>query len=418
MSFPIRFLFVLMLFFLPVSAGAEDVPVGELSLVPPKTDSPVAARYQNHAPRPYEGVPSIAVSPSGRLWVSIMTGGKDEDIDNYVDLLTSDDAGETWSEPLFALDTDGPVRTIDPGLWVDPQGRLWWFFAQIYDFWDGRGGLWAMVCDQPDRADSPWHAPRRLCDGLMKNEPLVTSNGDWLMFVEHWDWLADADNPPKWFRSRFPDSGFEGVEGVLQGDIPEWFHFPDPPLGASVYRSTDQGETWNYLASIPTPKEELSFSEMIAIEKNDHTFRLLMRVNSGLVESESLDGGKTWSAVHPGPLKNPASRFYFARLKSGNVLLIKNGPLDVKTSRRDIIAYLSEDDGETFPYKLELDMRELPSYPNACQGTDGMIYAIHDYDRTGAGEVILDRFTEEDIKAGKLVSPNSRLHIIIRTNCK
>ncbi|MBR2585479.1 MAG: hypothetical protein IKE64_08635, partial [Thermoguttaceae bacterium] len=61
MSFPIRFLFVLMLFFLPAAAGAEEVPVGELSLVPPKTDSPVAARYQNHTPRPYEGVPSIAV---------------------------------------------------------------------------------------------------------------------------------------------------------------------------------------------------------------------------------------------------------------------------------------------------------------------------------------------------------------------
>ncbi|MBQ1456789.1 MAG: exo-alpha-sialidase, partial [Thermoguttaceae bacterium] len=115
---------------------------------------------------------------------------------------------------------------------------------------------------------------------------------------------------------------------------------------------------------------------------------------------------------------NPSARFYFTRLKSGNVLLIKNGPLDVQTSRRDIIAYLSEDDGETFPYKLELDMRELPSYPNACQGTDGMIYAIHDYDRTGVGEEILDRFTEEDIKAGKLVSPNSRLHIIVRTNHK
>ena len=394
MSFPIRFLFVLMLFSLPVAAGAEEVPVGDLSLIPPKIVSPVPARYQNHAPRPYEGVPSIAVSPSGRLWVSIMTGGKDEDINNYVDLLTSGDAGETWSQPLFALDTDGPVRTIDPGLWVDPQGRLWWFFAQIYDFWDGRGGLWAMVCDQPDRADSPWHAPRRLCDGLMKNEPLVTSQGDWLMFVEHWDWIRKADNPP------------------------EWFHRPDPPLGPSVYRSTDRGETWNYLASVPTPQGELSFSEMMAIEKNDHTLRLLTRVTSGLAESESLDGGKTWSAVHPGPLKNPSARFYFTRLKSGNVLLSKNGPLDVQTSRRDIIAYLSEDDGETFPYKLELDMRELPSYPNACQGTDGMIYAIHDYDRTGVGEEILDRFTEEDIKAGKLVSPNSRLHIIVRTNRK
>ena len=189
-------------------------------------------------------------------------------------------------------------------------------------------------------------------------------------------------------------------------------------LGASIYCSADGGANWGYKASIPVPEKERTCFEVMAIEKLDHTFRALMRVKSGMAESQSTDGGATWSEAAAGPIKNPSARFFFARLRSGNILLIKNGPIDIQTSRRDITAYLSEDDGQTFPYKLELDMRELPSYPDACQGTDGMIYCVHDFDRRGVGEVILDRFTEDDIRAGKVVSPKSRLHTIVRQNRK
>ncbi|MBR3218515.1 MAG: hypothetical protein IKF77_01215, partial [Thermoguttaceae bacterium] len=74
-----RFAFVLVLFSFTAAAGAEEVPVGDLSLIPPKIESPAPQRYWHQAPRSYEAAPSIAVSPSGRLWVSIMSGGKDED---------------------------------------------------------------------------------------------------------------------------------------------------------------------------------------------------------------------------------------------------------------------------------------------------------------------------------------------------
>lgn len=118
----------------------------------------------------------------------------------------------------------------------------------------------------------------------------------------------------------------------------------------------------------------------------------------------------------PSPIKNPPARFHFTRLKSGNILLIKNGPVNVQTDRIDITACLSEDDGKTFPWSLALDKRPNVSYPDACQDSEGYIYAIHDYDRTGKGEIILDRFTEDDIKAGKIVSPESVLHRIVRKN--
>lgn len=92
--------------------------------------------------------------------------------------------------------------------------------------------------------------------------------------------------------------------------------------------------------------------------------------------------------------------------------------MNIRTSRKQITAFLSEDNGQTFPYSLVLDSREKVSYPDACQDANGTIYAVHDYDRTGKGEIILDRFTEEDVKAGKIVSKTGLLHQIIRKNGK
>jgi hypothetical protein len=71
-------------------------------------------------------------------------------------------------------------------------------------------------------------------------------------------------------------------------------------------------------------------------------------------------------------------------------------------------AFLSEDDGATWPHRLLLDSRAT-SYPDAVQDDAGRIYLVHDFERTGAKEVIFHRFTEADIKAGKIVTEGSAL---------
>jgi hypothetical protein len=73
--------------------------------------------------RPFQGCPSLAVAPGGRLWAFWLTGGVNEGPDNYVVLVTSGDGGETWSEPRLVIDP--PYRASEPGAWVDPSGRLW-----------------------------------------------------------------------------------------------------------------------------------------------------------------------------------------------------------------------------------------------------------------------------------------------------
>ena len=78
-------------------------------------------------------------------------------------------------------------------------------------------------------------------------------------------------------------------------------------------------------------------------------------------------------------------------------------------------AALSEDDGATWPYKLVLDEREGISYPDAVEA-DGYIYAIYDRNRYSDQEIIMAKFTETDIMAGKIMDPASRLQIIVSNN--
>lgn len=392
--------FATLVFFALGAIPAVAAGLGDVALVPVRMSFPPTA-YRDPGAIHYQTGPSIAVSPKGRIWVAVMTGGRGEGNLNYVDLLTSGDGGRTWSEPKVALDIDGPLRTFDPAMWTDPQGRVWLFWCQCYDFWDGRGGLWASVCERPDEERAVWSEPRRLCDGVMKDKPLVLANGDCWLFVEQWrDNLAI----------------FDVAAACRANTLPEWYHLDTPHIGANVYRSKDGGTTWSWYSTVPVPDAIRTCDEHMAVELKDGTFRMMLRVTTGLAESTSSDGGKTWSIAATGNVKNPAGRFFFGRLRSGNLLLVKNGPVDSQTDRRDIMAFLSEDDGRTFPYKLELDMRANVSYPDVSERSDGLIHCVHDYDRTGAGEIVLDLFTEDDVRAGRLVSSQSRIHTIVRRN--
>lgn len=64
-------------------------------------------------------------------------------------LATSADDGTTWTEKLV-LQPALRVHTYDPCLWIDPQRRLWLFWAQSAGLQDGRMGVWAMVTSEPD----------------------------------------------------------------------------------------------------------------------------------------------------------------------------------------------------------------------------------------------------------------------------
>ena len=364
---------------------ADDVD----PLAPPPVLRPVPEKYSD-ANRLWQGIASLEVDRSGGVWVSWYSGGTTECGENYVLIAYSGDGGETWSKPILAIDPPDRVRAFDSTMWSDPDGKLWLFWAQgefRTDFspsiWDGRVGVWAMTTDEPEKGvDAKWSAPRRLCNGIMMCKPIADSKGRWLFPVAIW---------------RF-DS---------------YYRLDEALRGAATYVSTDKGQTLDFLGSVEVPREISAFDEHNIVEKKDGSLWTTNRTTKGIGESISTDGGRTWSKLQESPIKHTSSRFFLRRLRSGALLLVKNGPLDREVGRSRMTAYVSRDDGATWQGGLVLDERDQVSYPDGGQTEDGAIFVAYDFERYGAREIYVARFTEEDVEAGKIVSERGKLKILV-----
>ena len=80
---------------------------------------------------------------------------------------------------------------------------------------------------------------------------------------------------------------------------------------------------------------------------------------------------------------------------------------DDASVRQNMTVYLSEDDGLTWKYKKLIDPRRGGSYPDA-DFCGGRVYLTYDRERTGAKEILLLSFTEDDI-----IDPDVKLEPIV-----
>jgi len=328
------------------------------------------------ASRAFQGIPSLAVSPKGRLWATWYAGtAPTEDQNNYVVLATSGDDGKTWKEVLF-VDPDGagPVRAFDPEVWMDPKGALWVFWTQAVDHDGTVAGVWAMTIKKPDTVPARWPQPHRLTDGVMMCKPVVLSSGEWVLPASTW---RKTDN------------------------------------SARVVVSTDRGRTWNLRGGCHVPPDDREFDEHMIVERNDRSLWMLLRTSYGIGESVSTDRGKTWSPLVHSSIQHPSARFFIRRLASGSLLLVKHGPIVERTDRSRLTAFISKDDGLTWSGGLLLDERKNVSYPDGQQTADGAIRIIYDHSRTGDREILMASFRESDVLAGNANSPTVRLRITV-----
>lgn len=145
------------------------------------------------------------------------------------------------------------------------------------------------------------------------------------------------------------------------------------------------------------PKDSRSYDEHMIIERNDGTLWMLVRTKYGVGESISKDQGKSWSELSPSKIQHPSARLFIRRLKSGNLLLVKHGPIDMKTERSHLMAFISKDDGESWSRGLLIDQRKGVSYPDGQETEDGKIYLVYDYNRVTNQNILITSFTENDI---------------------
>ena len=362
--------------------------------------------------RLFQGIPGIERAPSGRLWATWYAGGQDESPLNYVILTTSADNGATWSDPILVIDGPGHVRTAGPNLWLDPHGKLWLTWVQAHTLHDGRWGVWAILTDDPDSEHPTWSPPRRLSDGVKLNKPTVRSNGEWLFPVSLLAAKALGNENrmlPRFLR--------RDILGLMS---PEEVQAVDEREGACVYVSNDGGQTFVDRGRARGSMETTTHNEHMIIERRDGSLWMWVRTTYGIGTSASTDGGATWTPVAESGIPHTGSRFFISRLRSGNLLLVKHGPMDpldaqgepVVIKRSHLFAYLSDDDGASWKGCLLLEER-VCTYPDATQAPDGNIYVIYDHGRRQEKMVLMATFTEDDILAGAFTSAQARQGVLI-----
>ena len=363
--------------------------VADHALVPPVVNTSRLPEY-DYDKLDYGMTIGIERTPGGRLWACWVAGGDSPDA--FFVLASSDDDGETWSSPRVVIDARqdglGAKRSILVGnLWTDPRGRLWLFFDQSMDMFDGRAGVWTTVCENPDAGAPVWSKPQRIWHGVTLNKPTVLSTGEWMLPIS-------LDQRP----------GFREFRGC--------FREFDPLRGANVFVSADEGTTWERrgVRTFPNP----DWHEHMIVERKDKSLWMLARTRNGIMESESTDAGRTWSEPVLSNIKHPVARFHIRRLASNRLLLVKHGAaIDSHKGRSLLTAWLSDDDGRTWRGGLMLDERTGVSYPDGFLAPDGTIYISWDRNRATDGAILMARFTEDDILAKAFKGPKSKTKMLI-----
>jgi predicted neuraminidase len=394
---------------LPVMVAGELAAgkLPDLALQPPQVIKDFGPDHVKSS-RGAQGVPAIELTAKGRLWAAWYAGKSKRGVESsasYVVLATSGDDGVSWTETL-ALQAPRFCHTYDPCLWIDPTGRLWFFWAQSAGVQDGRMGVWAMVTHDADSQTPEWSQPRRIANGVMLNKPTVLDDGAWLLPIGLW-----RDN------TNVPNVSFD-AQLLAPYTVDMLIYDLGEERGSNVYRSIDQGKTFERIGQVRIPGTRVD--EHMIVQRRDGSLWMLLRNTAGIAQSVSADGGRTWSEGTMFMMggKVASKRFFVRRLRSGALLMVRN---DAPASARShMTAFVSDDEGATWKGGLLLDERES-SYPDGVQAPDGRIYVIYDHQRytlsrdgrQGVGSVVMATFQEEDIRAGRPTTDKVRLRAVI-----
>lgn len=332
--------------------------------------------YSSH--RMWQGVPGIERTRGGRTFITFYSGGVSEQEGNFAVVLMSDNDTD-FGEPIAAAFKEGVFRCFDSTLWIDPLGRLWFI-------WSVAPGeeVFAAICNDPDADILVWEREFYIGRGVMLNKPTVLSSGEWLFPIALWNF-----NIRPWQRMPY----------IKVGEVAR----------SNVYKSVDCGKTFTLLGGSELVGK--NFDEHSIVELSDGTLMMTVRCDYGTGKCYSYDRGKSWTRGENAGFGAAVTRIHIRKLRSGRILRISHDA----AGRSNLTAYLSEDDGKTYPYKLLLDERKSVSYPDATESEDGYIYIVYDRERGNnmgtlektyvcAREILTAKIKEDDIISGELKS--------------
>ena len=310
-------------------------------------------------PGRYIGWPTIARAANGDL-MAVFSGDRDAHVspDGKTQLVRSTDRGATWSAPVTINDL--PIDDRDAGIVRTSRGTLVvsWFTGPSQQY-TGLQGCFVMRSIDNGRT---WSAPIRT-QVSTPHGPVALADGR-LIYIGQMPHCSHV-KPPDY-------------NGMPAG----------APYAVAVEESRDDGASWQLLARFPIPDDArmLSYDEPHIVETAAKTLVALFRdcnPPNRLRQSESRDGGRTWST----PATTPIHGY------PPHLIRLRNDWLLVSYAKRwppfGIFACVSKDHGATWLAERELRLSEADDgdlgYPASVQLEDGSIWTVY-YQAAKPGE--------------------------------
>jgi len=336
----------------------------------------IETKVISHQPEFYHGWSTVARRTNGELWLS-WSGGRESHVDPFgqVQTMTSRDDGATWTWPRVLLDSATDDR--DSGVLETAKGTLLvtTFTSLAYEehlatatqftVWKETG--WEKAAMPPELIARWKAAQSRLSETERKAEL-----GEWL--------IRSTDGGLTWSPRiativNSPHGPIQLADGrLLYAGKQLW----SEKRKIGVCESKDDGLTWQWLADIPTRKgDRNAYHELHAVEATDGTIIVQIRnhneANKGwTLQSESTDGGKTWSEMHPITFGLPS---HLLRLRDGR-LLMSYGHRRKPYGNQ---ARLSTDNGKSWsePMLISADGTSGDlGYPSTVELADGTLLTV------------------------------------------
>lgn len=275
-------------------------------------------------PEFYHGWPTVAQRQNGELWVTC-SGGREAHVCPFgkVVAMKSTDHGGTWSAPATVY--DGPIDDRDSGVLETAKGTLLvtTFTSLAYEDSYKKAAAMAELTPQgwvskamPADRYARWKAAHEKLSDAERQAQL----GEWVL--RSTDGGATWSNPiPTVVNS--PHGPTQLKDGrLLYAGKQLWTG--EKKIG--VAESKDDGLTWHWLAEIPTRKGDVAvkgYHELHAVEAADGTLIAQIRNHNAAdkgstLQSESTDGGKTWSEPHAICFGLPS---HLLRLRDGRLVM-------------------------------------------------------------------------------------------------
>ena len=261
----------------------------------------------------YHGWPTLARRRNGQLLL-VCSGGRESHVCPFgqVELMRSDDDGKTWTFPRVLLDL--AIDDRDTGILETTRGTLlattFSSLAYEYQFNNGNINKWDAA------RQARWRGAHNRISAAERKAQL----GTWM--------LRSTDGGVTW--STPYDSIVNSPHGPIQlADGRQLYAGKDlwkSGQWIGVCESTDDGRSWKKLAQIPTRAgdDPGEYHELHAVEATNGTIVVQIRNNnpanrSETLQTESPDGGKTWSVPHPIGVWGLPS--HLLRLRDGRLLM-------------------------------------------------------------------------------------------------